>query len=205
MEQRTDAELAPFATGGAWEWSSSQYQDASRRQARSTKPRAGKKDDGAAAGPRAKAAAESQFRLQYDKGDLPIRLDQGYGRVTSKRQVAWLVPIVELDLRHYLPILVDGLREARGARARASPPRALRLVRDREPAPRFPLRILARAARARPLASRAPVPISSRARRPRARARRSTSRTRSSPTPRSSRSSRSRAPRTACSRCCRCS
>ena len=113
MEQRTDAELAPFATGGAWEWSSSQYQDASRRQARSTKPRAGKKDDGAAAGPRAKAAAESQFRLQYDKGDLPIRLDQGYGRVTSKRQVAWLVPIVELDLRHYLPILVDGLREAR--------------------------------------------------------------------------------------------
>jgi hypothetical protein len=50
---------------------------------------------------------ETQFRVFYDRGDLPIQVF--HGAVGGK--IAWKVDIEKLDYHHYLPIFFDGLRE----------------------------------------------------------------------------------------------
>jgi hypothetical protein len=95
-----DAELAPFATGGAWSWSSKLYEEAQKRKPRQTGRRKKAEDDDGGGGGAAPQAAVSMFRLRYENGELPIRLDQGHGKTPSKRQVAWLVHILDLDLKY---------------------------------------------------------------------------------------------------------
>merc|ERR1719247_1540311 len=50
---------------------------------------------------------KTQFRVFYDRGDLPIQIF--HGAVGGK--IAWKVDIEKLDYHHYLPIFFDGLRE----------------------------------------------------------------------------------------------
>lgn len=50
---------------------------------------------------------KSQFRVFYDRGDLPISVF--HGAVGGK--IAWKVDIEKLDYHHYLPIFFDGIRE----------------------------------------------------------------------------------------------
>jgi len=50
---------------------------------------------------------ESQFRVFYDRGDLPLCVDFA----GATRKIAWKVDIEKLDYHHYLPIFFDGLRE----------------------------------------------------------------------------------------------
>jgi len=49
---------------------------------------------------------KSQFRVFYDRGDLPIQLFHG-----AQPKIAWKVDVEKLDYHHYLPIFFDGLRE----------------------------------------------------------------------------------------------
>jgi len=49
----------------------------------------------------------SQFRLFYDRGDLPIQIC--HGAVGGK--ISWKVDVEKLDYHHYLPIFFDGARE----------------------------------------------------------------------------------------------
>ena len=48
----------------------------------------------------------SEFRLFYDRGDLPVSLNHA-----SKNTVKWKVEIQQLDYHHYLPIFFEGIRE----------------------------------------------------------------------------------------------
>lgn len=50
---------------------------------------------------------KTQFRVFYDRGDLPIQIF--HGAVGGK--IAWKVDVEKLDYHHYLPIFFDGLRE----------------------------------------------------------------------------------------------
>jgi hypothetical protein len=52
-------------------------------------------------------SSQTQFRVFYDRGDLPIQVF--HGAVGGK--IAWKVDIEKLDYHHYLPIFFDGLRE----------------------------------------------------------------------------------------------
>ena len=49
----------------------------------------------------------TELRLFYERGDLPIQID--HGGVANR--LAWKVEIQKLDFHHYLPIFFDGLRE----------------------------------------------------------------------------------------------
>jgi len=51
--------------------------------------------------------AKTQFRVFYDRGDLPISVM--HGSVGGK--IVWKVEVDKLDYHHYLPIFFDGLRE----------------------------------------------------------------------------------------------
>jgi len=51
--------------------------------------------------------ANTQFRIFYERGDLPIQIDHRGVR----NALMWKVDIDQLDYHHYLPIFVDGLRE----------------------------------------------------------------------------------------------
>lgn len=50
---------------------------------------------------------KSDFRIFYDRGDLPIRIIHS----SSLNKIRWQVKPTELDLKQYLPIFIDGLRE----------------------------------------------------------------------------------------------
>eukprot|EP00512_Aurantiochytrium_limacinum_P000697 CAMPEP_0171486076 /NCGR_PEP_ID=MMETSP0958-20121227/894_1 /TAXON_ID=87120 /ORGANISM="Aurantiochytrium limacinum, Strain ATCCMYA-1381" /LENGTH=292 /DNA_ID=CAMNT_0012018925 /DNA_START=200 /DNA_END=1075 /DNA_ORIENTATION=+ len=47
------------------------------------------------------------FRRFYERGDLPVNVDQN----GSVPKIAWKVPVERLDYHHYLPLFFDGLRE----------------------------------------------------------------------------------------------
>eukprot|EP00792_Barthelona_sp_PAP020_P005587 TRINITY_DN2716_c1_g1_i1.p1 TRINITY_DN2716_c1_g1~~TRINITY_DN2716_c1_g1_i1.p1 ORF type:complete len:227 (+),score=50.58 TRINITY_DN2716_c1_g1_i1:35-715(+) len=52
-------------------------------------------------------ATRSDFRLFYDRGDLPVIIShQG-----AHNRVHWKVPMEKLNYNHFLPIFFDGLRE----------------------------------------------------------------------------------------------
>jgi hypothetical protein len=49
----------------------------------------------------------SDFRIYYDRGDIPIRvLHSG-----SLNKIKWNIPPNQIDLKHFLPLFVDGLKE----------------------------------------------------------------------------------------------
>jgi hypothetical protein len=48
----------------------------------------------------------SEFRLFYDRGDLPVTIEHG-----SSIKINWKVEIQQLDYHHYLPIFFEGIRE----------------------------------------------------------------------------------------------
>ena len=48
----------------------------------------------------------SEFRLFYDRGDLPVAIEHG-----PQNKIAWKVDIQQLDYHHYLPIFFEGVRE----------------------------------------------------------------------------------------------
>jgi len=61
--------------------------------------------------PRAGAANKrwipvSEFRLFYDRGDLPVTIEHG-----PPNKINWKVEIQQLDYHHYLPIFFEGIRE----------------------------------------------------------------------------------------------
>eukprot|EP00440_Ansanella_granifera_P010998 gb/GFBE01011928.1/.p1 GENE.gb/GFBE01011928.1/~~gb/GFBE01011928.1/.p1 ORF type:complete len:298 (+),score=61.80 gb/GFBE01011928.1/:1-894(+) len=67
---------------------------------------------GSAGPPRAGAIVRrpverTQFRIFYDRGDLPIQVL--HGGVSGG--IAWKVDVEKLDYHHYLPMFFDGLRE----------------------------------------------------------------------------------------------
>ncbi|KAK2177354.1 hypothetical protein NP493_603g01023 [Ridgeia piscesae] len=49
----------------------------------------------------------TQFRTFYDRGDLPIAVDND----VRGSKLRWRVEIEKLDFHHYLPLFFDGLRE----------------------------------------------------------------------------------------------
>eukprot|EP00033_Pygsuia_biforma_P001349 GCRY01001528.1.p1 GENE.GCRY01001528.1~~GCRY01001528.1.p1 ORF type:complete len:225 (-),score=33.48 GCRY01001528.1:226-900(-) len=49
----------------------------------------------------------TQFRIFYERGDLPIAVEHR----TLGNKIQWKVEISKLDYHHYLPIFFDGLRE----------------------------------------------------------------------------------------------
>lgn len=49
----------------------------------------------------------SDFRIFYDRGDIPIRIIH----TSSQNKIQWSLPPSQLDLKQYLPIFIDGLRE----------------------------------------------------------------------------------------------
>lgn len=48
----------------------------------------------------------TEFRRQYDRGDLPVSIAHG-----SHPSVMWKVDVEKLDYHYYLPIFFDGIRE----------------------------------------------------------------------------------------------
>ena len=48
----------------------------------------------------------SEFRLFYDRGDLPVTIEHG-----PQNKINWKVDIQQLDYHHYLPIFFEGIRE----------------------------------------------------------------------------------------------
>merc|ERR1719188_2534184 len=56
---------------------------------------------------RRRVVPKTQFRVFYDRGDLPISVF--HGAVGGK--LVWKVDIEKMDYHHYLPIFFDGLRE----------------------------------------------------------------------------------------------
>jgi len=48
----------------------------------------------------------TQFRVFYDRGDLPVSVYHG-----SMGKIVWKVDLEKLDYHHYLPIFFDGVRE----------------------------------------------------------------------------------------------
>jgi len=49
----------------------------------------------------------TMFRQFYERGDLPVMVDQN----GSVPKISWKVPIERIDYHHYLPLFMDGLRE----------------------------------------------------------------------------------------------
>nr|CCA22069.1 conserved hypothetical protein [Albugo laibachii Nc14] len=50
---------------------------------------------------------KTKFRYFYDRGDLPLRVDFN-GAI---RKIQWQVDLSKLDVGHYLPLFMEGLRE----------------------------------------------------------------------------------------------
>jgi len=48
----------------------------------------------------------SEFRLFYERGDLPVTIEHG-----PQNKINWKVDIQQLDYHHYLPIFFEGIRE----------------------------------------------------------------------------------------------
>ena len=48
----------------------------------------------------------SEFRLFYDRGDLPVTIVHG-----PQNNIKWRVELQQLDYHHYLPIFFEGVRE----------------------------------------------------------------------------------------------
>jgi len=48
----------------------------------------------------------TQFRIFYDRGDLPVSVYHG-----AMGKIVWKVDLEKLDYHHYLPIFFDGIRE----------------------------------------------------------------------------------------------
>jgi hypothetical protein len=46
------------------------------------------------------------FRRFYERGDLPLSIVH-----SNKSSISWKIPIDKLNLQHYLPLFVDGVRE----------------------------------------------------------------------------------------------
>ena len=46
------------------------------------------------------------FRKFYERGDLPVAIVHA-----NKSSITWKIPIDKLNLQHYLPLFVDGVRE----------------------------------------------------------------------------------------------
>lgn len=72
-----------------------------RVSAKNSPPRAG--------AAKVRKADPTQFRMFYDRGDLPIAL--GHGGI--KNHIDWKVDKSKLDYHHYLPVFFDGIRETR--------------------------------------------------------------------------------------------
>lgn len=49
----------------------------------------------------------TDFRMFYDRGDLPVAIEH----TAAGNKILWKAEIPALDLHHYLPIFVEGLRE----------------------------------------------------------------------------------------------
>ena len=49
----------------------------------------------------------SEFRLFYDRGDLPVTIEHG----GPQNKINWKVDRQQLDYHHYLPIFFEGIRE----------------------------------------------------------------------------------------------
>lgn len=49
----------------------------------------------------------SEFRLFYDRGDLPVTIEHH----APQNKINWKVEIQQLDYHHYLPIFFEGIRE----------------------------------------------------------------------------------------------
>lgn len=49
----------------------------------------------------------SEFRLFYDRGDLPVTVEHQ----APQNKINWKVDIQQLDYHHYLPIFFEGIRE----------------------------------------------------------------------------------------------
>lgn len=48
----------------------------------------------------------TEFRLFYDRGDLPVAVLHG-----SSNRIKWKVSLEQLDYHHYLPVFFEGIRE----------------------------------------------------------------------------------------------
>lgn len=49
----------------------------------------------------------SDFRIYYDRGDIPIRVHHS----GSLNKIKWNIAPNQIDLKHFLPLFVDGLKE----------------------------------------------------------------------------------------------
>ena len=49
----------------------------------------------------------SEFRLFYDRGDLPVTIEH----LGPQNKINWKVDRQQLDFHHYLPIFFEGIRE----------------------------------------------------------------------------------------------
>ncbi len=49
----------------------------------------------------------TDFRKHYERGDLPCAIDPK----SARRRLVWKLPLDRIDVTHFLPIFVDGLRE----------------------------------------------------------------------------------------------
>lgn len=49
----------------------------------------------------------TSFRMYFDRGDLPIRMEY----LTGGERIAWTVDVEKLDYNLYLPLFFDGLSE----------------------------------------------------------------------------------------------
>lgn len=49
----------------------------------------------------------TDFRIFYDRGDIPIRIIH----TSSHNKIQWRINPAQLDLKQYMPIFIDGLRE----------------------------------------------------------------------------------------------
>lgn len=70
-------------------------------------PRAGPGSPKAAVGS-PKGATGTHFRRLYDRGDLPIRVDQCR---PGHNTIKWTADLSTIDLHYYLPVFADGLQE----------------------------------------------------------------------------------------------
>lgn len=57
--------------------------------------------------PQKKASKETQFRMYYQRGDLPIKVEYLSGGV----RIIWTVDLDKIDIGFYLPLFFDGLAE----------------------------------------------------------------------------------------------
>lgn len=78
---------------------------------------AGASPKGASSSPGSPCAAKpTLFRRMYDRGDLPVRVDQ---ERPGRNGLRWTVgDLAAVDLHHYLPVFVEGLQETQARWAR---------------------------------------------------------------------------------------